>query len=193
VIWGVVLAGGRSTRLGSEKAALEIDGRPLLHHVVSALDPQVSALAINASPNRWAARFAAGAGLPLLTDAPGDPDGPLSGVKAGLAWAAAGGAELLATAPCDTPFLPHDLVPRLVGVLTEDAGAVVARTADGLQSLCAIWRCDRLDVLETALAEGRHPAIREMFAILGAVEVGFDDARAFHNINTPEDLARARG
>jgi molybdopterin-guanine dinucleotide biosynthesis protein A len=191
MIYGVVLAGGRSVRFGREKASAEIDGRPMLARVADALGPHVDALAINAAPGSWAAGFAAEAGLPLLPDAPDDPDGPLSGVKAGLGWAVAAGAELLATAPCDTPFLPPDLVPRLARALTSEAGAAVARTADGLQSLCAVWRCDRLATLRAALAGGGHPAVRAVLADLEALEVGFDDARAFDNINTPGEHARA--
>lgn len=193
MIYGLILAGGRSSRFGREKAAAVIGGRPLLACAASALHPHVAALAINAAPQRWAASFAAEAGWPLRPDAPGDPDGPLSGVKAGLTWACAAGAEALATAPCDTPFLPPDLVPRLTRALTAGAGAAVARTAEGLQPLCAIWRCDRLEMIRAALAKGEHPSVRATLADLDAVEVCFDDAHAFDNINTPEEHARAGG
>jgi molybdenum cofactor guanylyltransferase len=192
-IYGLVLAGGRSSRFGREKAAAEIDGRPMLARIAEGLAPHVAALGINAPPERWAARFAAEHGLPLLPDSPGDPDGPLSGVKAGMAWAKAAAAELLVTTPCDTPFLPPDLVPRLAQALTPAAGAATARTAEGLQPLCSLWRCDRLEAIQMALADGEHPAIRKVLADLGAVEVGFDDPRAFDNINTPQDYARAGG
>jgi molybdopterin-guanine dinucleotide biosynthesis protein A len=193
LIYGLILAGGRSSRFGREKAAAEIDGQPMLARIADGLAPHVAALAVNAPPERWAARFAAEHGLSLLPDDPGDPDGPLSGVKAGLAWAQAAGAELLMTTPCDTPFLPTDLVPRLLQALTPGAGAATARTAEGLQPLCALWRCDRLAAVKVALKDGEHPAIREVLANLSAVEVGFDDPRAFDNINTPQDYARARG
>ncbi len=115
----------------------------------------------------------------------------MSGVKAGLAWARAAGAELLVSAPCDTPFLPADLVSRLAQALTPEAGAATARTTEGLQPLCTLWRCDRLEAVQAALAGGEHPAIRKVLAGLGAVEVGFDDARAFDNINTPQDLTNS--
>ena len=193
MIYGVILAGGRSSRFGREKAAAEIDGQAMLARIAGVLTPHVCALAINAPPDRWAARFALEHGVALLPDAPGDPDGPLSGVKAGLAWASDGGANLLVTAPCDTPFLPDGLVSRLVDALTLGAGAAVARTVSGLQPLCAVWRCESLDVVRTALAQGEHPAIRAVLGSVDAVEVAFEDAAAFDNINTPEDYARVGG
>jgi molybdenum cofactor guanylyltransferase len=193
VICGLILAGGRSSRFGREKAAAEIDGRAMLARVADRLAPHVAALAVNAPPDRWAARYAAEHGLLLLPDAPGDPDGPLSGVKAGLIWAQALGAELLATAPCDTPFLPTDLISRLVEALPEDAGAAMARTAEGRQPLCAVWRCTSVDLVRAALAQGEHPSIRSVLDELKVVEVGFEDPHAFDNINTPQDYARAGG
>jgi molybdopterin-guanine dinucleotide biosynthesis protein A len=191
MICGVILAGGRSRRFGREKAAAEIGGVPMLWRVAGVLRPHVAALAINAGPGSWAAQFAAEAGLPLLPDTPGDPDGPLSGVRAGLAWAIAAGAEALVTAPCDTPYLPQDLVPRLVQGLPPAAGAAAARTVDGLQPLCALWRCDRLAAIHAVVAGSSHPAVHATLAALGAVEIDFEDARAFENINTPQDHARA--
>jgi molybdenum cofactor guanylyltransferase len=189
IIWGLILAGGRSRRFGSEKAAALLDGRPMLAHVAAALQPSVAALAINAPPDRFAAAWAAGHGLPCLADRDGDPDGPLSGVRVGMAWAAAGGATLLATTPCDVPRLPPDMVPRLAAALTPGAGAAVVRTAEGLHPLCTLWRVDRLVEVEAQLAKG-HPPIRRVLADLGAVDVAFDDAAAFDNVNTPEDRAR---
>ncbi|MGC1305089.1 MAG: molybdenum cofactor guanylyltransferase [Caulobacteraceae bacterium] len=192
-VLGLILAGGRSSRFGREKAAAEIDGRPMLERIAEVLAPHVSALAVNAPPDRWSAGFARERGLPLLPDAPGDPDGPLSGVKAGLVWAKAAGADLLVTTPCDTPFLPPDLVSRLVSALTQTSGAAVARTSEGLQPLCAVWRCDRLETIQAALAEGRHPSTRSVLDALDAVEAVFDDPHAFDNINTPQDHARRGG
>lgn len=169
---GLVLAGGRSSRFGSNKAAVLLDGRTLLDWALAALQPHCIAVEVS------------GPGLP---DAPGDPDGPLSGVKAGLVWARGIGATHLATLPCDTPHVPADLIPRLAAV---EAPVVSARTADGPQPLCALWSVEVLDTLTAELAEG-HPSVQGLQARLGGRAVLFEDEAAFRNINRPGDLAGA--
>ena len=178
VIFGLVLAGGRSRRFGREKAAVLLNGTPMLAHVVGRLRPSVARLAINARPIAGRAAWAAEHALPCLADRPGDPDGPLSGVRAGLAWAAAEGADLLATVPCDTPRLPADLVARLAAALTPATGAAVARTPSGPQPLCTLWRCDGLTAVEAVLTGG-HPPMRLVLVGLSAVEVAFENPDAF--------------
>ena len=92
----MVLAGGRSTRFGGEKAVALLDGRPLLLWAVDRLRSTCADIAVNARPGTQTEALALAQGLPVLHDAPGDPDGPLAGVKAGLAWAASLGATALA-------------------------------------------------------------------------------------------------
>ena len=185
-IAGLVLAGGRSSRFGSEKAAAVLDGRPLVAHVADALAAGCEALAVNAPPDREAAAWARAGGVALLSDPPGAPDGPLSGMLQGVRWAAARGCDALATAPCDVPRLPFDLVARLAAALGE-APAAVARTSDGVQPLCALWRVSLAGPMAQALTQG-HPSVRRWLAEIGAVEVAFADADAFANVNTPADL-----
>ena len=109
---GVILAGGRATRMGGgDKGLLQLGGATLLDHVIDRLSPQVAELALNA--NGDPARFAA-YGLPVLADNISEFPGPLAGVLAGLDWAAARGAEAIVTAAADTPFFPCDLVPQLL-------------------------------------------------------------------------------
>jgi molybdopterin-guanine dinucleotide biosynthesis protein A len=143
---------------------------------------------VSASPDSGAAAWARDAGLAVLPDAPGAPDGPLAGVLAALDWAAAEGADLLLTAPCDTPFLPADLGERLAGALGGDAGAAYATAGDGLHPLCAVWRVPGRDVVAQMTAAGRHPPIRQVLAALNAVAVAFVDGQAFRNLNRAEDL-----
>lgn len=186
-IAGLVLAGGRSSRFGAEKATALLDGHPLIAHVAEALQPGRLALAVNARLGSGAAAWAQAAGLDVLSDPRGLPDGPLTGVLQGLRWASRLGCEALATAPCDTPRLPRGFVETLAAGV-EGAPAAFARTASGSHPLCAVWRVETAAVLEPALAQG-HPAVRAWLAGLGARAVRFDDAAAFANVNTPAELA----
>ncbi len=174
MIAGLVLAGGRSSRFGSDKAAALLEGRTLLDWALAALRPHCAAVEVS------------GRGLP---DAPGDPDGPLSGVKAGLIWARSIGATRLATLPCDMPRVPADLMLRLAAV---DAPVVSVRTADGPQPLCALWSVDLLEAITAELALG-HPSVQALQARLGGVQALFEDAAAFRNVNRPEDLPPLAG
>jgi molybdopterin-guanine dinucleotide biosynthesis protein A len=186
MICGLILAGGRSSRFGCEKAMVELAGRPLIAWVAEALSPALDAVAVSARAGSGAADYAARQGWTVLADTPEDPAGPLAGVAAGLRWTAGLGGRWLCTAPCDTPFVPADLVGRLAEAA--NAGGAVARTADGLQPLAALW-----PVLALAGVEGwrDRPAPRDVLARLGAAPVDFPDATAFANLNTPQDYAAA--
>ncbi len=191
-LYGLVLAGGRSSRFGREKAAAELGGRPMIAWVLDVLTPFCVAVAVNARPATLAADYGAQAGLITLADDPADPEGPLAGLRAGLAWAYAQGADALATAPCDTPFLPADMVERLAQDWAPGDGARLAVSSDGPAPLCALWPVPAaLDLVRETLAVGRHPSIRRVLEALRAVEVEFPDPRAFDNLNTPEDYQAA--
>ena len=185
----MVVAGGRSTRFGGEKAVALLGGEPLLVWAVRRLQRSCPVVAVNARPGTETEALAIGEGLPVLQDAPGDPDGPLAGVKAGLAWAVARGFQALAVSPCDAPLLPEDLFARLIEAA--GPGAAMAVTAEGRQPLCAVWPVSALSVLTEALAGGAHPATWRMLEALGAAQVRFDPPEAFANVNTREDLETA--
>jgi molybdopterin-guanine dinucleotide biosynthesis protein A len=192
-VFGLVLAGGRSSRFGYEKAAADLAGRPLIAWVLQVLTPACAEVAINARPGTQAAAFGERLGCVILADDPCDPEGPLAGVRAGLAWALTRGADALATAPCDTPFLPADLVTRLAEGWTLGAGARVAVSDDGMAPLCALWPVPAaLRLIAETLAAGRHPPVRRVLEDLRADEVKFPDPRAFDNLNTPHDYATAK-
>ncbi|WP_328799700.1 molybdenum cofactor guanylyltransferase MobA [Sedimentimonas flavescens] len=184
MIAGLILAGGQGRRMGgADKALLALAGRPLIAHVAARLAPQVGCLAISA--NGDAARFA-DLGCPMLPDAPGHRgEGPLAGVLAGLEWAEAQGADLLVTASCDTPFLPDDLVARLVA-----AGAPAMAASQGRQHpTAALWPVAHRAALTELFASGER---RMRVALAGAAEVAFDvRPDPFANINTPDDLVAA--
>lgn len=186
-IVGVVIAGGRSVRFGGEKAVAMLAGKTLLLWAAERLGRHCAAVAINARPGTEAEALARAQELPVLHDAPGDPAGPLAGVKAGLMWAAERGASALAVSPCDAPLLPDDLFGRLIAAARE--GAAMAETPDGHQPLCAVWPVSALPKVTAALADGGHPATWRMLDGIGAARVRFEDTEAFANINTRADLA----
>lgn len=190
LLYGLVLAGGRSSRFGSDKALARLNRVSLLETAVNHLSLNCRETAISAPVGSGAAELADALGLTVLHDRPGDAAGPLAGVRAGLAWAGGRDGEWLATVPCDAPLLPADLVARLLGGLGQ-APAAVAETGEGMEPLCAVWRRSALAALEAELAEGRHPPVHQVLERLGAVRVRFPDPGTFLNINTPDDLALA--
>jgi molybdopterin-guanine dinucleotide biosynthesis protein A len=187
-IAGLVLSGGRSSRFGGEKAAALLGGKPLLTWAIERLRASCAEIAVSARPGSEAEALAGA--LPVLHDRSGDPDGPLAGVRAGLVWATGAGALALAVSPCDAPLLPADLYPRLIAAA--NGGAAVAEADGRPQSLFAIWPVSALPAVEAAIAHGQHPAVWRLLDEIGAVRVLFDDAEAFANLNTREDLERAQ-
>lgn len=183
----LVIAGGRSVRFGGEKAVASFAGQPLLLWAARRLQAACDAVAVNARDGTQAAILAAAEGFAVLHDAPGDPDGPLSGVKAGLQWARVRGASALAVSPCDAPLLPDDLYPRLIAAAGE--GAAFAVTAEGRQPLCAVWPVSALEAVSAALGGGAHPPTWRLLEDLGAARVTVEQAGVFANLNTREDLA----
>ena len=186
-IAGLVLAGGKSTRFGAPKGQALLGEASLIVHVGRALQLHVSTLAIagdHPEPDLNAT---------ALFDPPGAPQGPLAGVLSGLAWARQRGFNWLATAPCDAPLIPGDLVARLLAAGTSSgARLALASTSEGWQPLCALWRTDLAEELRAALAAGRHPSVHRFAEAAGVCIVPFEDADAFLNINTPDDLAQAK-
>ena len=186
ILAGLVLAGGRSVRFGREKAMVLYRGRRLIEHALDRLEGCL-ARAVNAPAGSGAAEVAERLGLMRIGDAAGDPLGPLSGIKAGLDWARAIGAEALLVVPCDAPRLPVDLGSRLAAAIGS-ADAAYAVTEEGPHPLCSLWRPAALPVLRHALAGGAHPRVLDLLADLKAAEAPFEDAAAFANLNRPEDL-----
>jgi len=188
---GVILAGGLATRMGGgDKGLLRLGDRSILDHVIDRLEPQVTGLALNA--NGDAARFA-DLGLSVIADSIDGFAGPLSGVLAGLDWAAAQGASHIVTAAADTPFLPCDLVPQLQ-LAAEIAGVdlALAATPDGRQPTFGLWPVRLRDDLREALNGGLRKVVM-WTQKHNAATANFPDSAAFFNVNTPEDLETARG
>ena len=186
---GLILAGGQARRLGgADKALLPFAGARLIDQILDRFAPQVAALAISA--NGDSARFA-DLRLPVLADAT-PSRGPLSGVLAGLIWAQGRGARHLVTVPVDAPFLPQDLVPRLLWAAeSAPAAPVLARTAQGLHPTFALWPTAAAPALAAFLASGASPRLRDFASLQGAGFADFPAEAEFANLNTPDDLARA--
>lgn len=195
-IMGVILAGGRSTRMGGgDKGLLRLGDVTLLGHVHARLAPQCAELAINA--NGDPARFS-DFGLPVLADTLPDYLGPLAGVLAGLEWAAEEGADAIVTAAADTPFLPRDLVARLSDAAAQKKVPIaLAASPDEAGSLrhhptFGLWPVGLREDLHAELSGGlrkimlwaeRHGTATALFA-----SAPFDP---FFNVNTPQDMVRA--
>lgn len=186
-IFGVILAGGAGRRMGGvDKAFVRLAGRPLVAHVADRLEPQVERLAISA--NGDAARFSFG--LPVLADVQGA--GPLAGVLAALIWAKPLGATAVLSAPVDAPFLPGDLCPRLCLAAEQAAqGLAIAQAGDRAHATFGLWPVALIGPLSEFLTSGVNPKVMDFTRAHGAVEAAFPDARAFANLNTPEDLSHA--
>ncbi len=181
-----MLAGGLGRRMGGVDKGLQLlQGRPLTLHVIERLRPQVERVLINANQNleRYA-EF----GCAVVPDRVGGFAGPLAGLDAGLHAAE---APLIVTVPCDSPFLPFDLVARLAAARSAvDADVAVARTGEQSHPVFALV-CSRVRThLSEFLARGERK-IDRWYASLRVVDVAFDDeADAFANINTRTELAQ---
>ena len=186
---GILLAGGLATRMGGgDKSLKALGGRPILAHVIDRVRPQVAALALNA--NGDPARLAEW-GLPVISDAiPGFP-GPLAGIHAGMEWARAHEIADIVSIPTDTPFLPTDLVDRLLAV-RGDADIAIAASEGNVHPVVALWPVRLADELHRLVAEG----MRRVTEFAGRHTVAYADFPVgeidpFLNINRPVDLERA--
>ncbi|HVL35690.1 MAG TPA: molybdenum cofactor guanylyltransferase MobA [Burkholderiales bacterium] len=182
---GIVLAGGQGRRMGGvDKGLQRLRDKPMVQWVLERLTPQVDEVLVNCNQNfEHYARF----GHRLVPDELGGFAGPLAGLHAGLRVAS---GALVATVPCDSPFLPLDLVARLMAGLGENDLAV-ARTGAQPHPVFSLVRCAVLPNLQEFLERGGRK-IDAWYASLRTVEVAFDDeADAFRNINTLEELGRA--
>lgn len=186
MIAGVILAGGAGSRIGGDKALMPFRSGTLIDAVIARVQSQVDALALGiptASADAYQARF--GARYPLLRDTLGA--GPLAGIVAGLEWAQ---GDWLASFPCDTPFLPKDLVAQLMRDAVDTP--VAARSGGRLHGVCAVWPVRCLAQLREGVETGQLRSLKSALDRLGgrAVDIASDDD-AFFNVNTQADLAEA--
>ena len=186
-ITGVILAGGLGRRMGGVDKGLQLlDGRPLIRHVAERLAPQVDRLLINA--NRSQEQYAT-LGYPLINDVITGFAGPLAGLHAALTAAE---TTLVATAPCDSPYLPLDLVDRLLAGLQSTGTDIAIASAGGrIHPVFCLCRTTLRDELERYLQSGGRK-VAMWCAEKRAVEVDFSDQpEAFANFNTLADLTNS--
>lgn len=189
LVSGLILAGGQGRRMGGVDKGLQLlRGRPMLAWVLDRFGPQVSEVLISANQNldRYATF-----GPRVLPDEIGGFAGPLAGLERAMS---AANYELVATAPCDSPFLPEDLVSRLHRHLeAESAQLAVARTGAQSHPVFCLCRRSLHPHLRAFLASGGRK-IDAWYADLRVVEVAFDDEEAaFSNINTLRELQEHEG
>lgn len=182
-VTALILAGGQSRRMGGvDKGLIQLSGMTLVERVITRIAPQVQNIIISA--NRHAVEYQR-VGYPVISD---EGHGPLSGLLAGLRHTQ---QAMVLTLPCDTPFIPHDLLPRLLaGLLALDAEVAIP-VVDG-HTHQAVMLC-RADV-SVKLGEFLHAGGRSVQDWLQGVRcssVSFEQPGAFFNINTPADLMQA--
>ena len=191
-ITGLILAGGRGSRMGHvDKGLQPFRGMSMTAHVVERLAPQVGAIAINANQNlEQYGEF----GVPVWPDDLQGFEGPMAGLETGLRRCT---TDYLVTAPCDSPFLPTDLVARLAAALeANDADLALAETEEPDDSgemrvqphpVFALVKKSALPHLTDFLATGKR-RMDGWYGAIKVVRVRFDDASAFRNINTLNEL-----
>ncbi|WP_372632649.1 molybdenum cofactor guanylyltransferase [Gordonia jinghuaiqii] len=198
---GIVLAGGRSRRMGSDKAALDWEGEPMLARVVRVVAQRCDPVFVVAGETSAAFR-----GIDDIRNraAPGidsskvhwvtdeqEGAGPLGGLVAGLAAAAAAGAELAFVCATDMPLIAPELIDELCLGLTGSTQAVIARDAQRDHPMAGVYRTDAGPVIAEVVAAGERRMLGAIDA-LNTHRVGVSEPDWLVNVNAPEDLHRLR-
>jgi len=195
---GVILAGGRASRMGGmNKALVPLAGEPLVAHVIRRLRPQVGQLMISSDGSESSGSAFDTFGLPLVPDLLKRYRGPLSGLYAALHHLAEGGGESsLLLCPCDAPFVPLDLTARLQSA---DGGpehpVAVVSWRGVLQPTFTLWHTSHLGVVqEIAVSEG-DSGLKQVLGLLPHVVVEWEvcEPPPFYNVNSPGELKAASG
>ena len=191
-ITGLILAGGRGSRMGGVDKGLQNHlGVPLAMHALLRLGPQVGELMINANRNLGAYESM---GVPVWPDALPDYAGPLAGFLTGLERCE---TPYLVTVPCDSPLFPDDLVARLAQALeAQNADIAMAATIeDGRLQVQPVFCMMKAELMESLVrfTQGGQRKIDKWTALHRVVEAPFDDPRAFANANTLAELQQLQG
>lgn len=184
-ITGLILAGGKARRMGGiDKGLVTLKGEPMIKHVIKRLIPQVGEILINA--NRESEAYQS-LGFTVIADEITDFSGPLAGLHAGMKKSK---TSFLLSVPCDSPLLPDDLSQRLMlALVAQKADIAVAKTGEQQHPVFCLCKTHLVEDLAQYLKNGGRK-VDEWQKKHAYVEVSFDDnALAFTNINTPEELS----
>ncbi len=185
MLTALILAGGQARRMaGQDKGMIELNGKPLLQHVLEGIAPQVGYVIINANRNlEHYARY----GCPVITDEFAGFQGPLAGMATGLRTV---DTPFMVTVPCDSPFISNDLVKRLYLKLVEnDADLCVAHDGKRMHPVFLLMKTSLLDSLVNFLKSGERKIDLWFENHKLAVADFSDNPDIFVNINTPDELA----
>ena len=191
---GLLLAGGLSRRMGGgDKCLMELAGRPVLARIIERARPQVGPMVLNV--NGDAARFES-FGLPIAPDVVGGFAGPLAGVLTGMEWARRNAPDCrwLASFACDAPFVPADLVMRLMAAMEDEKADLACAVSGGRdQPVFALWPVHLAAELRHALVvEDVHRVdLWNARYRLARVEFANHPVDPFFNLNAPDDMAQA--
>lgn len=183
-VTAIILSGGLATRMGGiDKGLVELDGKPLVQHVIERLSKQTEEILINA--NREIVQYQR-FGYPVLQDETADFIGPLAGFSLGLQQAR---HEYLLTVPCDSPLIPVDLSQRLLAALTSQNADIAVATSEGdAHPVFSLCKRTTLPSLTAYLAQGGRK-VSAWQKQQTYIEVDFSDqAEAFINLNTLHEL-----
>ena len=187
-VLGAILCGGASRRFGEPKGLQRLGDEPLLNHVADRLRPQVDTLAICPGQSEPDYRTFQ---LPSIADRLAGREGPMSAIL-GAVDGAAGRYGWVATVPCDMPFLPHDLVERLLQAAEPGIPCYAASPAGNHYTL-ALWPVSRSADLHALVIDEGERALHKVLGRLDAVRCLFDDKdkAVFLNVNSKADLRAA--
>jgi molybdopterin-guanine dinucleotide biosynthesis protein A len=187
-VGGLLLAGGRSRRFGSEKAIAPLGDGMMMDVPLGVLREVCIAVAVSVRSGSGAEARAQAMSLACLQDDPEEADGPLAGIRRGLSWASDQGFDWLAVAPCDAPTVTAAHYRALIDAVQRGASAAFGLGLAGPEPLVSVWPvATGYAAVDAALSGGDHPAIRRVLVDIGAVPValaGYDG----RNVNTPADL-----
>jgi molybdenum cofactor guanylyltransferase len=185
-IAGVILAGGKATRMDrANKALLQLGDKSLVGHVADRLAPQVGLLGVNANSDLESFL------LPIVTDGFGGHLGPLDGILGAMMFAEQNGCTHTLTVSVDTPFIPSDLAEKL---REKSADQIAIASSNGrIHGTCGLWPVSYAAGLRAFILSGKSLKLMDYLNQTGFVEVAFDGTNPdpFFNINTPDDLAAA--
>jgi len=186
IITGVILAGGQARRIGGQdKGLIKLAGKPLVQYVLNAITPQVCHVKINA--NRNLDDYAA-YNCPVIADEIGDFSGPLAGMASCLRTV---DTPFMVTVPCDSPFIPNDLVKRLYSQLEQnDADISVAHNGDRIQPVFVLMKNSLRNSIVNFLNNGERKIDQWFEQHKLAITDFSDQPDTFININTHDELAK---